>query len=240
MFASAALSLLLGFGAAAQAADPAASAWSAGEYLSEGGHGRLVISSRAGETRFDLDEMGANGHSCTVDGVITGREVKLVPAVPGQLCTVKFSTTAQGISVAHDSSDACRNYCGARADFGGEYLRPEAGCTRAQQQASRKSFNTLYRAKSYAAALAVLSPVLNRCGRLQHWMTNAAIRNDVAITQYHLGQRAECLKTLQPLDARTTSSEAELKELLPPVDFDSFLSTAKATWHNKRLCSTAP
>ncbi|MEY4562997.1 MAG: hypothetical protein RLZZ618_2274 [Pseudomonadota bacterium] len=218
----------------------AATGWNAGEYLSEGGYGRLVISTRAGETRFDLDEQGVNGHSCSVDGVITGREAKLNASTPGQLCVVKFSPTAQGIAVAHDSSDGCRNFCGARADFGGEYLRPEPGCTRAQQQASRKSFNTLYRAKSYATALAVLSPVLNRCGRLQHWMTNAAIRNDVAITQYHLGQRAECLKTLQPLEARTTNSEAELKALLPPVDFESFLSTAKATWHNKRLCSTAP
>ena len=65
------------------------------------------------------------------------------------------------------------------------------------------------------------------------------MRNDLAITQYRLGDRAGCLKTLQPLAEDAAKTDAQLKDDFPPSDWDMFRRVVGATRANLKLCKSA-
>lgn len=216
-----------------------------GEYITQGGWGVLTISrSEAQTTQFSLEATGANGHSCSLEGDIQNGKAILPTGdpdadPPGQPCVVTFRPTAAGIDVSdsdpkNDANlDACRNFCGMRAHFEGEYLIPNPGCTTAESSATRARFEQLYESHSYGEAAAMLEPLLAHCSNILG-QEGSWIANDLAITQYHLGRLADCRKTLEPLAkdlARTDESS------LPPLDLELYLSLAKATRHNLRLCA---
>jgi hypothetical protein len=216
-----------------------------GEYLTEGGWGVLTISrSETQTTHFSLEATGANGHSCSLEGDIQNDKA-ILPAYdpdtdpPGPPCVVTFRPTAEGIDVSDNDPkndanlDACRYYCGVRAHFEGEYLIPNPGCTTEESSATHARFDQLYESHSYGEAAAVLEPLLARCSKTLG-LEGSWIANDLAITLYHLGRLADCRKTLEPLAkdlARTDESS------LPPLDLELYLSLAKATRHNLRLCA---
>jgi hypothetical protein len=215
------------------------------EYITAGGWGVLMISrSETRTTHFSLEAAGANGHTCSLEGDVQSGKA-ILPAYdtdadpPGQPCVVTFRPTAEGINVSDNDPkndanlEACRFYCGMRAHFEGEYLIPNPGCTTAESSATHARFDQLYASKSYAEAAAVLEPLLARCSKTLD-QEGSWIANDLAITQYHLGRLADCRKTLEPLAkdlARTDESS------LPPLDLELYLSLAKATRHNLRLCA---
>jgi hypothetical protein len=218
-----------------------------GEYITEGGWGVLTISgSETQTTHFSLEATGANGHSCSLEGdVQSGKAILPVDdsnTDPWERsCVVTFRPNAEGIDVSNSDPkndvnlDTCRYYCGMRAHFEGEYLIPNPGCTTEESSATRARFEQLYESQSYGEAAAVLEPLLAHCsktlGREGAW-----IANDLAITQYHLGRLADCRKTLEPL-AKDIARTDEVRSSLPPLDLEQYLSLAKATRHNLRLCA---
>lgn len=210
---------------------------SPGHYLAEGGRGDLEIKPAGDKSlRFRLTATGENGHGCDLRGTIKDGRAVLPTGNEGKACTVVFSAAPGSVHVESiDNSGACRDFCGARAWFDGTYLFA-ARCTRAAKSAARQRFGALYRAGSYARALAELAPVLDECRTVLHWMDAARLRNDIAITQYHLGQLSECRNTLAPVLEYAEGGERQLRNALPPADFERFLPVAKAAWHNASLC----
>jgi hypothetical protein len=238
--------LLIGLAIGAAAAPPAAGAAAAqevtpGEYVTEQGWGVLRVSppDAQGRQRLELSATGANGHDCGWTGTLQGP----VANVDDGACIVHVESGPGrlGLTVA-EPQNACRDYCGARAWFEGDYFIPPAGCSSREREQARAAFNTLYRARSYAAAQARLDPMFDRCGRYLTWLEDAQVRNDLAITLHHLHRDAECIALEKKLIPDGVRSEDEVEGALelPPADKDSFEPLARAAFHNATLCGWHP
>lgn len=208
----------------AQGANPPA-----GQYAFERGNGTLTVKPNGA---FDLNTIGTNAHICELDGRITGGVVQL----EGGACRVNFATRGELVVVTTNGADQCRDNCGARATFEGTYTRLSAACTNEAVKESRRRFKEQYDAKRYQTARETLSAVLVTCENVLDWRTVGRIRNDVAVTQFNLGDKAGCLQTLQPLAKDAAMTDAEIKENFPPADAYDHMPIAKATRFNLKLC----
>ena len=206
-----------------------------GEYIQGDGWGTLTVKKEKDKTLFDISSLGANFHSCTVDGQINKKNIAELETMEGeQKCKVSFSKKDKSILV--DASDTCRYYCGARASFFGEYFIPEKGCTNKEVNNSRKSFKKLYGQKKYDEALAVLEPVLNNCSKTLFWSESDWIRNDLAVTMAKVDRKEDCRKVLEPLVEVASMKDEDIKNEYLPMEVDIHLSIAKATRTNLKLC----
>lgn len=231
-----ALNLLYVFTFTAHARDDATLI--SGEYIADGGWGALSISQAgANEFTFELNTMGANAHMCQLDGKIRNRKAVLDTDNPKQPCVVEFKPMSGGIKVQSDAVQACRYFCGERAFFDGEYLVPPEGCMPKERHSTEAKFTRLYKAKKYSKASDMLSTMLHNCKKTIDWLEAGSIRNDLAITLYHLRRYSECSQVLNPILEIASGNEEDLRKSLPPTDFENYLPIAKAAWHNAKLCS---
>lgn len=219
------LLLLLATGlAGAQTATPPA-----GDYIFQYGSGALHVKPNG---HFDIATIGANAHTCALDGTIVRGKAK----IDDTACVVNFAVDADKVKVTTNGSDQCRESCGARASFEGTYTRPTPGCTDKAVANSRKTFKRQYDAKDYAAARTTLAPVLSDCEKTLDWITTGWIRNDLALTQFKLSDRAACLKSLQPLAEDAALTDDGIKDNYPPADAEIYLPVVRATRTNLKLC----
>jgi len=209
-----------------------------GEYIAEGGWGNLTVTQDTqGNVSFEISSIGANAHMCNLSGDIRDGQALLEEDEENKVCTVTFEPTEKGINVSSDG-EACRAYCGMRASFDFLYLKPKPGCEPEAMQKTRDEFKRLYDRRAYSQARAKLEPVLKNCSELIHWADLGWIQNDLAITQYKLGDYAGCRNTLQSLKDDAGKTDDELQEQYPPADADDAISIAKATRTNLRLCTS--
>lgn len=229
--------LSLVFAMAAQTAAPAVAV--PVEYERAGGSGTLTITPGPnGLRRFGLSTFGANAHTCELGGTIKDNIGTLYDNEPGQpQCRISFRQRGDVIDVTAVSYEACMGLCGARATFEGKYQLPPEACKQAAARSTRERFGALYKAKQYQQAYDTLHGWFVQCSGLLHWMEADRARNDMAITQYHLKRPAACLQTLSATYAAPLKSMAAVEEDLPPMDFEAYASTAKATFHNLKLCA---
>ena len=151
---------------------------------------------------------------------------------------MKFDASAKGIGVS--SNEACRTYCGMRAQFDGMYFKPAPGCSSDERSSTRDAFKASYAKKDYAAARAKLEPLLTQCAALLSWLEKPSIRNDLAVTLYHLHDRAACLSVLEPLADDASKTDDAIRENYPPTDADDYLPLVKAARTNLKLCKALP
>jgi len=201
-----------------------------GKYVTEGGWGDLSIrKDKDGRLAFEIIAVGANAHTCSLEGIIENGRAVLEGLEGDKRCIVTFTPKGRDIEVT-DNDGECRMYCGARAGFTGLYVTPRPGCTRAAIRKSRDEFKRLYDRKSFARARDVLEPVLNNCGYVLHWADRDWIRNDLALTYYKLGDSGECLRILQPVidEGKDVVYGPSDEEIRKPIE--------KATRTNQNLC----
>ncbi len=72
------------------------------------------------------------------------------------------------------------------------------------------------------------------------WLEKPSIRNDLAVTLYHLHDRAACLSVLEPLAEDASKTDAAIRENYPPTDADDYLPLIKAARTNLKLCKALP
>jgi hypothetical protein len=201
-----------------------------GEYvINDGAWGRLQVQ---GSGQFKIVTTGANGHQCQLDGVIVKGRSKLANSA----CHVDFKAEGANVNVTTNGSDDCKSVCGARAWFNGLYLKPPPLCEQKGIAGVRKKFKAEYGAKNYSDALATLSPVATQCKQFLYWIDSGWILNDLALTQFKLGDRAGCLRTLQGLAPDAAKSDEEITGNFPPADSDLYLRVIGATRTNLKLC----
>ena len=210
-------------------AQPAPSSPPAGEYIYEGGNGALRIKPGG---HFDITTIGANAHTCALDGTIAQGQAKLADSS----CVVSFTVEGGTVRVGTNGADQCRDNCGARAGFEGVYTRPSPACTDKAVAASRQGFKRRYDSGDYPAALSMLAPVLSECDKTLDWISKGWMRNDLALTQFKLHDRAACLRTLAPLAESADKTDDAIKEEYPPADAEIYLPVVRATRTNLRLC----
>ncbi|HEY4370997.1 MAG TPA: hypothetical protein VGN52_03585 [Burkholderiales bacterium] len=219
---------------------PGAAAWAQnaiapGEYLGASGGGALMVSPAAGGAqKFTLEANGANGHTCGVDGEIRGRQAR-VPAEEGQpACVIDFKAKGDDFDVT--GSDTCRFFCGARATIDGPYLKPAAGCRSAEIKKTRAQFKQAYDRKDYAGARTLLTPLLANCNKTMGDFEDSSIRNDLAVTLYHLNDLAACRQVLESMRELAGMDDQALADNYPPSDAETYRPLARAARTNLRLC----
>lgn len=224
----------------ASRADSAPLAPKPGTYLRAHESGALTIQrTEEGKLTFELLSIGGNGHICSFSGFIQGSTgtVDDEPESSCQISLVQDGTTLAVYPLNKESEDACRERCGMRASFEGNYRIPSALCSKAGQQARRGEFSGHYNAHRYAQAEKLLDDLLARCSDFMHEVEIDRIRNDIALSQFHQGRHSQCLATLSATRAGQVKNQDELG--LPPLDFDIYIATAKSTWFNQALCNKA-
>ncbi len=215
----------------AQASPPA------GEYITENGWGNLIVKSpKSGAATFSIMALGANGHTCTLDGEIKNGQARLAESDKDKPCMVTFRQKVYDIEVSASPFEECRSYCGARAGFEGLYLKPARGCDSSAIKKTRAAFKRLYDNKAYEQAKAELTSIIPGCEKTLYWTEAGRIRNDLAITEYKLGNMAACQQILAPLAADAAKTDEDLRDNYPPTDAENYLPVIKATRTNLRLC----
>jgi hypothetical protein len=104
-----------------------------------------------------------------------------------------------------------------RATFEGVYFVPPPVCLSKALAATRKTFKQQYDARQYAEARGTLEPVLSVCKRTLHWLDEARIRNDVAVTLHKLKEFSACQAVLAPLAEDAKLSDAGVRENYAPT-----------------------
>lgn len=202
-----------------------------GEYArATGGWG--ILRAQA-DSKFEIETIGGNAHTCGLSGTIS----KGKATFEDSSCEVTFKYRDHEVEVATNDSDDCRAFCGMRAGFEGFYSKLSPLCTTSAIENSKGAFKKYYLAKNYAAALKVITPVATQCERFLYWIDSAWVLNDLALTQFKLGNKAACIKTLQPLAKDAAMSDEQIKEKYPPTDADNYLGVMHATRTNLKLCA---
>ena len=221
-------------------ARPAAQTLAPGEYVSAGGWGVLTLRSEADKRLlFELETVGANGHTCSLDGEIRNGRTIVSDTPEPAACVVRFVANGNAIDVSTNDLASCRSFCGARAGFTGRYLRPLPGCDSLSRGATGAEFKRLYDGGAYREAQQQASRLLERCAGPMTRVERGRLLNDLAITQYQLGLHDACMRTLRPLAEDAAMDNETLQNSMPPADYDSYLPIVESTRTNLRLCKAS-
>ncbi|WP_410482495.1 hypothetical protein [Ralstonia flatus] len=218
-----------------------ASAWAmaAGPAVEPGEYVYILGGSASGTmtvkgSSFNITTIGGNCHTCAIEGTFRGRvgvdkdEGTCRIAVSGNKDALKLDSSA--------TAEACRAFCGMRAMFDGDYRRAPAACTDPQRQARIGQAHKQYAAKDYDAARTTLRSLLSECDPFMDWIERDKARSDLAVTEYHRGDNAQCLAVLSETTAVKAQKDTSLS--LPPCDAENYASTSKAILYNQKLCQS--
>ncbi|MET0517771.1 MAG: hypothetical protein ABW005_02940 [Burkholderiaceae bacterium] len=216
--------LLLALALSACSDEPAA-----GIYGTEGGWGTLQIS--AGKLHINAN--GSNGHGCTVDAQRQDGSWQ-TEVLDATACRLSFKFLGQGRwTVSGEPMEACRAFCGARANFQGDYVALPAGCTPPQQRLRHDAALRLYAAQRYGQAQATMTSLASECAVYLDWREKYSLANDQAITAWHLGDLVAC----RQLSASVINEEQlELLRQVAPSDYESYKPRVDAARFNFRRC----
>jgi hypothetical protein len=220
-----ALALLVCSLAQAQSGTPAPGSY----VIHEGAFGSLEV--KAGN-RFAISTVGANFHTCGLEGQIVAGKAKMKDSD----CVVSFKTEGADVRVEAKADGSCQAFCGQRAGFEGLYLRPPAQCLKPAMAQARTAFKKRYDTKDYPGALAALQPVVAQCRDFLYWTDFNRLQNDLAITQYHLGDKTGCLATLKDFAEDAAKTDDQIREDYPPSNADDYLAVVKAARTNLKKC----
>lgn len=226
-------------------AQPTLKEFEPGEYITEQGWGYLSISKKNGNGQdFELFALGANAHSCSLEGVI--RDGKAV--FSNDSCQILFTKKNDAIQVAVDDGffDGCRGFCGMRAGFEGSYYKPANGCDSQSLADMQKQVMQMREQSDFTHAEQVLSFVLKNCQKTLSQYRNDDIHLQLAEIQFLQGKKQACLKTLQPwIEDSQKPDEKICKDddkgfMLPPSDCINALDVIKDVRKQLQRCESLP
>ncbi len=204
-----------------------------GDYTTESSWGSMTIgpADKRGMQTFEIDSIGGNGHICNLGG-----EISRTQATTDAGCRIEFVVRPGHVDVAVglESEQQCREHCGMRAWFEGSYYPKISFCQK--EMAVREDFLRLYQAKKFLEARDTLRGLLDRCGKFLRWHSDAEVRNDLAITEFRLGNANACLLVLEPLRATFIDDPGKTGRAFTPVDEDWGEAMVKTTRFNWQKC----
>lgn len=209
----------------------------AGSYIREGGWSHLELSpAHKKRQRFSVQTMGSTGNMCDLTGMMLKGTATIDDPEGGRYCKIRFIATDSGIEVSTNEAASCWVMCGENAHYDGLYLKPSETCAHPQQ--ARQNFKQQFDQGHYQQALEHLMPLLTECSRTINRIDLDWIRNDIALTQYHLNQFDACLTSLKPLISYAAKNTDELHNDIPYFMQDAYLGIIKATRTNLKLCTS--
>lgn len=157
-----------------------------------------------------VDTYSGREGTCEATGKVVGSKMHLEIDSPAGYCTVGWQLNQARSVTLSASKDPLQcqeeDVCGERGTLFGTYESTPAICQNNAQKA-RQSFKLLYDKKQYAAALATLKPVLDRCSSLFSTHVQIDIRNDLAVTHAHMKDFAACQTVLKPIRAHALDGD---------------------------------
>jgi len=209
-----------------------------GIYVTEGGWGDLTVKrGKDGTVSFTIFALGGNAHMCDLGGEIRNGRATLTESVDADSpCIVRFEPMGAGIKVSAETYESCRYYCGMRANFEGDYLKPAPACLPKAIRKSRLDFKRLYDRKAYAEAVDVLEPLLKGCSKTMTWVDKGWIRNDLALAYHRMKRDDICLSLLKDFEADAAKTDEQIREEYPPADADTYWPILNAARTNLKLC----
>lgn len=201
------------------------------DYGTERGWGSLTLD-RAART-FAISTVGANAHTCELQGRLSGAKLNEGTA---DSCRITLTEGRDGriiVAATQATEEACRQFCGMRAYFDGDYLPLPAACRpdALRQQHARGLAD--YRAKRFDAALQTWGAGLAACERLMNRFGVWGWRNDMAIAAHRLGRHADCIQWSQAVLDEAAPID------FPPTDADTAAPLLKAARFNLGQCRQA-
>ena len=202
-----------------------------GDYVTEGSWGELTVKQSGTDLKFAINAVGSNAHTCDLEGVIRKHQ-----GITESGCVVQFVKKPDRISIIVDTEMEilCHRYCGMRAWFPGDYFQKNPQCNRAS--GIKDEFLKFYKAKRYQEAKQSLDGLLGTCERFLTWHFQAEVRNDLAVTLFHLGDRGACLKALEPIKHTFIDDPAETGLAFAPVDEEWGEAMFRTTRFNWKKC----
>lgn len=215
-----------------------------GKYVGNNGGSTLTITEKRHRQYFEVDILGANGHSCYADGYIRDADMSgdnkqigvVIDEDTSDQCLLSFKMQGHQLRLdvlSEQYSEACQQYCGARAFLFGQFKIPPTYCTHNNIQKERNRFKQFYDQKRYADAENILNKVLTQCDFYLDFTLKDSIRSDLALTLYHQQKPELCLEVLAP----TIALNEEV--YLPPSDAETYATTEKGILFNYNLCQKA-
>lgn len=247
MFRQWMMALLVSAGAAPLALAGAVVAPANGHYATQPGSAELVISFDGAQRRFALDGSSRNGSSCSLSGVIqlgAGRVIARTVQPDAPVCQLQLRPEGDGWRTQVLDVAACRQHCGMHSEIAALFLPLPDACRWNMREQTRARFRQHYERRNYEQALQILDGLDAECGGFIDWLEADAIANDRAITQFRLGQPAQCLRTLGKTRVAGFSSLEQLEQLrsrlqLSRLEHQAYLPVAQATLYNRNKCQQA-
>jgi hypothetical protein len=175
-----------------------------GTYVTERSFGTLNVGKpdSKGSAHFKINALGGNNHTCEVEGVLRGTRATAEAAnlaLPKCLIDIVPKDGSLQVSVPNAANEACRAFCGVRAQFEGDYFAEVPACRSGEVGKKRKEFSQRYKAKDYQNAVAALGSLMEDCGRFFDRREEAEVRNDMAVAYKNMKETGPCLEVLTPL-----------------------------------------
>ncbi len=207
----------------------------AGEYIRAIGTGTLIVApvSRGGQ-QFSRGRSASTSIAARWRARVRNLRAELETAKGEPPCLVEFE--AIGANVTVTPSFRLALFLRRARGFRGTYGKAPPGCTGKEVQSARTAFKQAYDNKDYARAQARLAPLLASCSNTLYETDEADIRNDLAVTLYHLGKPAECRDVLKDVEYLADLSDKEINGQYPPSDADARVAIAHAARTNLKLC----
>lgn len=189
-----------------------------------------------GSEHFAIDVVGANAHTCELEGDVVAGIARLDDDGDSKAtCVVHFLRKEGGFEIKVDDREPCSRYCGVRAWFEGTYRPRSPACTPAKVDADRKAFKQMYQKEDYRSAYQRLAFVLEKCEKTLDRFDEMWVRNDLALTLHKLERDSECRAMLDPLRDWALQSDEDIASV-EPTFADVNRKIAKATRFNLELC----
>lgn len=182
--------------------------------------------------KFHLNSTNDQGNLCDIEG-----ELKNNRWEDGKGCIIEIKKSKNGnveVKVPANNETAqtqCREYCGLNAGFEGTYRREPAQCSEKGTAKMEAKFQAAYRAKRYSEAVKIKEKYLQQCKDFTHWLDELGQRNDLAISYYHMGKKAQCRAVLQPAIKIVDNDEG-----VTPILQEQFEEQKRAVQFNLDKC----
>ena len=201
-----------------------------GVYTTEGGWGNLDVSRATPDSplSFSIFTTGTNAHMCQVEGAIRNNQ----GVATDKDCVIQFEIKRDRVTV--NGGPGCLAECGSNTIIDGDYFPQDTLCS--NEQNIREEFKRQYQSGKYHQAQKLLTELLGKCESFMDWRSQTEIRNDLAVTDLHLGDKPACLKTLEPLKEWFIDDLSNTGRWFRPADEEWGNAMVKSTRFNWKKC----